>query len=115
MSERPQLSTQVCETCRSDSPQVSAEEINQWLPQIAEWEVVVVDAMQHLVRIYTFANFVEALEFTQKVGDIAEAVNHHPRLVTEWGEVRVEWWTHSIQGLHKNDFIMAARTDRLLD
>ena len=55
----------------------------------------------------------EALEFTNRVGEMAEAEDHHPALLTEWGRVTVAWWTHVVGGLHKNDFVAAAKTDRL--
>lgn len=54
------------------------------------------------------------MDFTSKVGEIAEADGHHPRIVTEWGRVAVTWWTHKIRNIHRNDFIMAAKTDRLI-
>jgi 4a-hydroxytetrahydrobiopterin dehydratase len=66
-----------------------------------------------LERTYRFGNFMEALAFTKRVGLLAEEEGHHPSLLTEWGRVRVTWTTHKIHGLHRNDFIMAARTDEL--
>ena len=60
-----------------------------------------------------FKNFEQALQFTNKLGTVAEQQNHHPAILTEWGKVTVSWWTHKIGGLHKNDFIMAARTDAI--
>ncbi len=62
---------------------------------------------------FKFKNFVQSLEFTNQVGALAEAEGHHPALLTEWGRVTVTWWTHKIKGLHRNDFIMAAKTDQL--
>ena len=64
-----------------------------------------------LERAFSFANFAEALAFTNAVGGLAEAAGHHPALTTEWGRVTVVWWTHAIGGLHRNDFVMAAKTD----
>ena len=61
----------------------------------------------------SFRNFTESLTFTNQVGKIAEEQGHHPVLVTEWGRVTVTWWTHKIKGLHRNDFIMAAKTDQI--
>jgi 4a-hydroxytetrahydrobiopterin dehydratase len=69
----------------------------------------------HLMRVFKFKNFVEALDFTNGVGRIAEIENHHPMIITEWGKVSVHWWTHKIGGLHKNDFIMAAKVDQLFN
>lgn len=82
-------------------------------PQIPEWMIIEVDGVQRLERVFKFKNFVEALDFTNKIGEIAEQEDHHPLIVTEWGKVTVQWWTHVVKGLHKNDFIMAAKTDEL--
>ena len=60
-------------------------------------------------------DFAEALEFTNDVGAIAEEEGHHPAILTEWGRVTVTWWTHKIRGLHRNDFIMAAKTDQIYE
>ena len=65
----------------------------------------------HLQRSYKFADFKSALAFTNRVGEEAEKAGHHPALLTEWGKVTVTWWTHAINGLHRNDFVMAAKTD----
>jgi len=66
-----------------------------------------------LSREFGFRNFAEAIAFSNRVGDIAEDEGHHPAILTEWGKVTVTWWTHKIGGLHKNDLIMAARTDKV--
>ncbi len=108
------LSTQQCEACRADAPLTTQAQIDEFMPQIPNWEIVEVDRVNHLKRVFTFKNFNEALAFTNKVGDIAEQVGHHPAILTEWGRVTVEWWSHKIKGLHVNDFIMAARTDELV-
>ena len=73
-----------------------------------------VDGVKRLERVFKLKNFVEAIEFTNKIGAIAEEQGHHPLIITEWGRVTVQWWTHKIKGLHRNDFIMAAKTDELL-
>jgi 4a-hydroxytetrahydrobiopterin dehydratase len=102
-----------CEACNADAPKLSGEEIGSLLDQVPQWNVIEVDGMQHLVRRFKFKNFVEAISFTNEVGEIAEAENHHPAILTEWGSVQVSWWTHKIKGLHRNDFVMAAKTDAL--
>ena len=66
-----------------------------------------------LDRLFKFKNFKDAIAFTDAVGEEAEKEGHHPRLTTEWGKVAVTWWTHKIRNLHRNDFIMAAKTDRI--
>ena len=82
--------------------------------QIPDWEIIVIDGIKQLRRTFTFNNFVDALSFTNKVGAIAEEEGHHPAILTEWGKLTVTWWTHKIKGLHVNDFIMAAKTDKLI-
>lgn len=89
-------------------------EIHLLQPQISEWQVKEVDGVKRLERVFKFKNFTQALEFTNKVGAIAEEEGHHPLVVTEYARATVNWWTHKIKGLHKNDFIMAAKTDQLL-
>ena len=102
-----------CQACRQGSPPVTEEEIEELLPQLPEWALVERSGIQRLERAYEFGNFVQALLFTTKVGELAEQEGHHPALLTEWGKVTVTWWTHVIHGLHRNDFIMAAKADRL--
>lgn len=108
-----QLAQQKCEACRSDAATVTDAEKSVLAPQIPQWQIKPADGIEQLVRQYKFDDFKKALAFTNKVGDLAEEEGHHPALLTEWGKVQVRWWTHKIRGLHVNDFIMAAKTDRL--
>ena len=107
-----QLSEQQCEACSWDAPHVSDEEMEAFHQDIPEWEIVERDGVKQLERVFKFRNFKQALAFTNRVGEIAEEVGHHPALLTEWGKVTVNWWSHEMKGLHKNDFILAARTDK---
>jgi 4a-hydroxytetrahydrobiopterin dehydratase len=107
------LSEQGCEACRADAPLISEDELRRLMPAIADWQVVVVDGVMQLTREFGFPNFAQALAFSNRVGDIAEAEDHHPAILTEWGRVTITWWSHKIRGLHKNDLIMAARTDQI--
>ena len=107
-----QLHQMQCVACRKGEPTVTEAEIAEFHPQVPAWHIVNVDGINHLERIFTFPNFVEALNFTNKVGALAESEGHHPALLTEWGKVTAAWWTHKIGGLHHNDFIMAAKTDQ---
>jgi len=107
------LSKQSCEACRSDAPKVSDEDLKLLMPNIPDWQVIVVDGVMQLSREFGFRNFEQAMAFSNRVGDIAEAEDHHPAILTEWGKVTVTWWSHKIKGLHKNDLIMAARTDEV--
>lgn len=81
--------------------------------QIPDWSLIRSGDIPQLQRQYQFADFRQALNFTNQVGAIAEAANHHPALLTEWGKVTITWWTHAIKGLHQNDFVMAAKTDEV--
>ena len=103
-----------CVPCRGGVPPLDDLQIALFKPQILEWQVIEVDGIKRLKRVFKFKNFTDALAFTNQVGALAEAEDHHPALVTEWGKVTVTWWTHKIKGLHQNDFIMAAKTDALV-
>jgi 4a-hydroxytetrahydrobiopterin dehydratase len=102
-----------CTACRKGEPTVTEKETAEFIPQIPEWKIVERDGIKRLERTYGFKDFRQALSWTNKVGELAEAEGHHPALLTEWGKVTVTWWTHKIKGLHRNDFIMAAKTDGL--
>jgi 4a-hydroxytetrahydrobiopterin dehydratase len=104
-----------CIPCRGGVPILSEIEVRELQPLVPEWRVTEVEGVQHLERVFKFQDFAQALEFTNKVGEIAEAAGHHPAILTEWGKVTIFWWTHAIQGLHRNDFIMAARTDEIIE
>ncbi|MFL0796970.1 MAG: 4a-hydroxytetrahydrobiopterin dehydratase [Cellvibrionaceae bacterium] len=108
-----ELSGKTCEACRADAPSVSKSEIDELMLQLDNWDVVEQQQIPQLRKVFSFKNFVEAIAFTNQVGEMAEAEGHHPALTTEWGRVEVRWWTHKIHGLHKNDFICAAKTDDL--
>ena len=108
-----QLNQMKCVACRRGEPTVTEAELAEYSPQVPAWYIIKVDGIDRLERVFSFSNFVDALAFTNKVGELAESEGHHPALLTEWGRVTVTWWTHKIRGLHHNDFIMAARTDQL--
>jgi 4a-hydroxytetrahydrobiopterin dehydratase len=107
------LKEEKCVACRADAPHVTEKEVANLRPEMPEWELLTEEGIKKLTRVFRFPNFREAMSFAVSVGDLAEAEGHHPRLVTEWGRVTVTWWTHKILGLHRNDFIMAAKTDEL--
>jgi len=107
------LTSEKCNACRSDAPQVTDAEMQQLKPQVPEWTRVEREGIPRLERVFRFPNFVEALSFTNRVGALAEAEGHHPAILTEWGRVTVTFWTHKIRGPHRNDFIMAAKVDSL--
>lgn len=104
-----------CVTPQRGEPTLAEDEIYMLQPEVPEWQIKAVNGEKRLERVFKFKNFAEALEFTNKVGRIAEEQDHHPLIITKYGGVTVDWWTHTIGGLHKNDFIMAAKTDELLE
>ena len=110
-----QLNQERCVACRRDSPPVTDAEVAELHPQVSDWAMVSEDGIRKLDRVFKFNNFQRALDFTNSVGEMAEAEGHHPRLTTEWGRVQVTWWTHKIRGLHRNDFIMAAKSGQLYE
>ncbi len=109
------LASEHCSPGQQGDQPLTPDEIGELLPQLPGWTLVRSEDGDRLARSYHFGNFMEALAFTKRLGRLAERVQHHPSILTEWGHVRVAWTTHKIHGLHRNDFIMAARTDRLFD
>jgi 4a-hydroxytetrahydrobiopterin dehydratase len=100
-----------CEACDRNAPRLTDQQLAELKPQIPDWQVVERDDIPRLERSFKLKDFAAALELTNRVGALAEEAGHHPAIVTEWGRVTVTWWTHKIRGLHRNDVIMAARTD----
>ena len=107
------LARERCVACRWDSPRVTDEEIEELYPGVAEWALTEVDGIKRLDRTFEVKGFAAAMALADKVGAAAEEEGHHPRLTVEWGRLNVAWWTHKIKGLHRNDFIMAAKIDEL--
>ncbi|GJQ51423.1 MAG: putative pterin-4-alpha-carbinolamine dehydratase [Anaerolineaceae bacterium] len=107
------LSQLKCVACRGGDPSLTEAEIAELLPQVPDWQTVAQDNILRLQRVFKFKNYTQSLDFTNKVAAIAEEEDHHPLIIFEWGRVTVQWWTHVVKGLHKNDFIMAAKTDNL--
>ena len=107
------LAQERCTACRVGEPTLTGTELVELHKQIPDWTIVERDGIQRLERLFKVPDFAAALALTDKIGALAESEGHHPAIRTEWGRVTVTWWTHKIQGLHRNDVIMAARTDQL--
>ncbi|OUW37057.1 MAG: 4a-hydroxytetrahydrobiopterin dehydratase [Verrucomicrobia bacterium TMED175] len=107
------LTENKCEACRADAPKVTDKEKKSFINEIDNWIIITIDGIEQLYKKFTFRNYIEAVKFSNKIADLAEAEGHHPKVVTEWGKVEVFWWSHEIKGLHKNDFICAAKTDKI--
>lgn len=105
------LSQKVCVPCQGGVPPLKGEELKPLLDQLnSEWELV---EEHHLIREFDFNDFKEALDFTNKVGELAEREGHHPDIGMGWGYVHVTTFTHKIDGLTESDFILAAKIDLL--
>jgi 4a-hydroxytetrahydrobiopterin dehydratase len=107
------LAQSKCVACRGGDPKLTETEIAELHLQVPEWQILEEDGIKRLQRVFKLKDFVGSLGFANRIGAIAEEEDHHPLLIVEWGRVTVYWWTHVVKGLHKNDFIMAARTDEL--
>ena len=105
------LSDFTCEACRAGAPTVTVGEVDELKAHVPEWDLTEVDGIPRLLRSFEFDGWMPAVAFANKVAEVAETNDHHPLVELEWGKVQVNWWTHKIGGLHKNDFIMAAKTD----
>jgi 4a-hydroxytetrahydrobiopterin dehydratase len=103
------LADQTCVPCKGGVPPLTANEIAPLLAQLDGWEV---QDDKRLLRTYRVKDFAEAMALANRVGAIAEEQAHHPDLYVAWGRVRVEIWTHKIDGLTESDFVFAAKCDR---
>ncbi|PWN36527.1 transcriptional coactivator/pterin dehydratase [Meira miltonrushii] len=114
-AQASKLSEEVCEPCRKTTPVLPASEYDNFMKDLRPgWEIkpfIGSGELGVLQRSFTFKNFRYALAFTNAVGTIAEQQKHHPEIVLGWGHVEIAWWSHAIGGLHKNDFVCAAKTD----
>lgn len=107
------LANEACEPCRGGVPPLDAKEAARLLADVPDWELL--DEARKLSRTFKFSNFLEAMDFVRWVGDAAERANHHPDITFGWGYATVVFYTHKINGLHRNDFVMAARVNDLYE
>jgi 4a-hydroxytetrahydrobiopterin dehydratase len=104
------LASKTCVPCRGGVPPLAGKELENYSSRLPSWKVV---NGHHLEKAFSFPDFKKALEFTNKVGGLAEEQGHHPDIFLAWGKVTVTIWTHKINGLTESDFILAAKIDRL--
>ena len=107
------LSSQSCEACQIDAPKVPQDQIQILLSEINGW-VLIDEPINKIQKVFSFKSYKDSVDFSNKVASLADDEDHHPQIVLEWGKVTVIWWSHKIEGLHKNDFICAAKTDKLI-
>ena len=106
------LASSACEACRIDAPIVSDYEASMLIKEIEGWYLID-DGVKKLKKEFSFSNYSDSVDFSNKIADMAEQEDHHPQIILEWGKVTVIWWSHKIKGLHKNDFICAAKTNNI--
>ncbi len=105
------LSAETCVPCRGGVPPLEGKELDQLSEELGrDWNVV---AGHHIKKEFQFPDFAEALAFTNRVGEIAEQQGHHPDIHLAWGKVKVEIWTHKIDGLTRSDFVLAAKIEEI--
>lgn len=107
------LTKEKCTACHGGAIAATQEEIIEMAKELPEWNILQGDGIDMIERLFKFKNWKQAQAFAEKVGAMAEEEMHHPAILIEWGKVKVTWWTHAVEGLHKNDFICAAKTDDL--
>lgn len=103
------LSAKTCTPCKGGTPPMGRAEAERWLGDVPGWDLT--HEATRIERGFRFKNFREALDFTNIIGELAERENHHPEIELGWGHVEVALWTHKINGLHENDFILAAKVN----
>ena len=104
------LASQTCVPCRGGVPPLKGKELQEILRQVPQWKAV---NEHHITRVFTFPDFKQALDFVNRVGEVAETQGHHPDILLTWGKVGITIWTHKVDGLTESDFIMAAKIDKL--
>lgn len=109
----PDLKQDACVPCRGGVPVLTDAEIEALMPEVPGWSVKEAGGVKRLFRVIETEDFVSAMALAVKVGELAEREQHHPDLHVAWGKLGIEIWTHKIRGLHRNDFILAAKVDAL--
>ncbi len=108
-----QLAEDQIGSINATTPSLPGKDADQLLKDLDGWKIITRGKEPRLEKTFKFNDFQQALDFTTRIGALANEADHHPAILTEWGKVTVDWWTHKIKGLHRNDFIMAARTDQV--
>ncbi|MBV8476153.1 MAG: 4a-hydroxytetrahydrobiopterin dehydratase [Acidobacteria bacterium] len=105
-----ELASKTCVPCRGGVPPLKGQELANFHEEVPKWKVA---NDHHITREFKFPNFRTALDFVNRVGEVAEQQGHHPDILLSWGRVEITLWTHKIDGLTESDFIMAAKIDQL--
>ena len=113
--DQVRLAEERCVACRKDSPKVETAEAAELIGGLPGWTIVERDGVPRLERRFRFRDYATVLAFVRRLGELAEEEGHHPMMLVEARRVTVTWWTHAIDALHRNDFVMAAKTDQLAE
>ena len=105
-----ELASKTCVPCKGGVPPMKGGELERMMKQVPEWKAV---NEHHITRTFKFPDFKQALEFVNRVGELAEQQGHHPDILLTWGKAEITMWTHKIDGLTESDLIMAAKIDKL--
>lgn len=112
MDSNCKLSKKTCIPCNKDIPPLKGRQLDELYKQLENgWQII---EEHHLEKEYHFSNFCEALDFTNKIGAVAEHEGHHPDILLSYGKVKIQLWTHKINGLSESDFVLAAKCDEIL-
>lgn len=106
------LTKQKCEACTIDAPLIDEKRFTELLEDLDGWEIIHQD-INILCKTYSFDSYKDSVKFSMDIAKLAEDEDHHPAILLEWGSVRLQWWSHKIKGLHMNDFICAAKSDKI--
>ncbi len=107
------LADRNCRHRSKNDPDLTPDQIDAWLKEIDAWEISHNGKKTVLEKIFDFSNFSEGINFAAEIAKLANKEDHHPELLISWGKVRVHWWTHTVDGLSENDFILAAKLDQI--
>ncbi|MFI5342747.1 MAG: 4a-hydroxytetrahydrobiopterin dehydratase [Chlamydiales bacterium] len=111
MESNCKLSNKKCVPCRKGTPPLKGPQLTEWLKQLGNgWNII---EEHHLEKEYLFPDFRQALAFTNRVGEVAEEEGHHPDILLSYGKVKIQLWTHKINGLSESDFVLAAKCDEI--
>jgi 4a-hydroxytetrahydrobiopterin dehydratase len=106
-----ELASKPIQVYQKEEKPIAEDLISDYLAGLPNWGIIEREGIPRLECSFQFKDFQSALDFTNRIGAIAEETDHHPAILVSWGRAAVSWWTHFVKGLHQNDFIMAARTE----
>jgi 4a-hydroxytetrahydrobiopterin dehydratase len=110
-----ELASESCTACDPDARRATATDMAELLPATPGWEILEQEGIPKLYRRFPMPDFATAMAFANRIAELAAEADHHPELRVRYERVTVRWWTHKLKGLHRNDFIMAAKTNEIFE